>query len=394
MKKIAIFGSYNGNSIGDTAILLGMLSSLERIYGQDILVNVLVTREIGLKKELKEINLKININEIVIGHYCKSSNFIKKTIFRLKNRFFSKTIYNMKRVDDALSGAEYLLIGGGNLIMDLYPIWPSLLQSICKAATELNIKYSFVGVGASPINTENGKAILKECLVGASKVYFRDKKSKETCENKLGVKDAFVMPDFALSLKSTYSNKRNTKKVLFNIASVYGNSWPEKDDNKFSQYIKGMVKLAFYVHSRYQFEKLVIFNSNYPTDKQGSEIFYEQLKSSGLKASIELIQGRKSVGELIELGKSAQFAFITRLHAGILMSLGGCKVIGVGYQPKVKDVLNESNISSYTIDLNDILNGIGFESIVDNAIKDNKTFINKNNPAEIDKILVDIMNKV
>ena len=69
IKKITIFGSYNGNSIGDTAILIGILSSLDRVFKEHIKVDVLVIKQIGLLDELRKFNLNICINEIVINKF-------------------------------------------------------------------------------------------------------------------------------------------------------------------------------------------------------------------------------------------------------------------------------------------------------------------------------------
>ena len=89
-KKIAIFGSYNGTSIGDTAILLGLLSSIERIYGSNIEVNVLLMNPINIKKECLPFGIKLNINEIIITEFQKPTDFtssIKLLYKKFANKF-------------------------------------------------------------------------------------------------------------------------------------------------------------------------------------------------------------------------------------------------------------------------------------------------------------------
>ena len=55
--KIAVFGSYNGTSIGDTAILLGLLSCIARVES-DVEVTVLTMGPIELDRDLARVGLK------------------------------------------------------------------------------------------------------------------------------------------------------------------------------------------------------------------------------------------------------------------------------------------------------------------------------------------------
>jgi polysaccharide pyruvyl transferase WcaK-like protein len=209
----------------------------------------------------------------------------------------------------------------------------------------------------------------------------------------LGFDGGFLMPDFALGINPVPPKKKNHAKkiILFNVADYYGNSWPGKDVVKFKKYIDGMASLALFIRECYKFDELVIFNSNYPSDKQASLNLFEQLEGSNYQATIRIIEGRKSVGEIIQLGQTAEFAFTTRLHAGIIVAHGGCKLIGIAYQPKVKDVLEDAGVTPYVIDIKSILNGAGFESIVRDSLQGlNYNMITKE-ALKIDNALLSIL---
>jgi len=352
IKKITIFGSYNGNSIGDTAILIGILSSLDRVFKEHIKVDVLVIKQIGLLDELRKFNLNICINEIVINKFENNTKYFPKytkLLKKIKNKVFSETIVDISKLNKSLSTSDFLLIGGGNLIMDLFPKWPKILKQVCDEANKTKTKYSLIGVGAGPINTQKGRDLLRKALIGSKSVYFRDNESKKYCNEILGFNDSRLIPDLALSIKYDFNKNKRKNRLLINVASLYGYLWPEEDPTKFKKYIDGMVNLTLLIKDSLNIEELVVFNSNYPTDKQGSEAYINRLQEVKKNIPFKMISGRRSVFELVQIGETATLAVVTRLHAGIIAAHGGCNVVGIAYQPKVKDVLKGSGISKSEI---------------------------------------------
>jgi len=394
MKKISIFGSYNGCSIGDTAILLGMLSSLERIYGKNIRVDVLVIREVGLVSELKQLGNDIHAKEIVVNTFTSKTtplHKINKALKKIRIRLFNGTLIDIDKVNESLSDSDHLFIGGGNLIMDLFSQWPLIIQEVCTTAHKLNVSYSFIGVGAGPINTFEGKEIFKSCLMGAERVYFRDNCSRDFCKKELKFDGAFLIPDLASALcYKPLDSIRKRNIILFNVASLYGNAFPHEyhDSNKLDEYVNAFVSLALDIDSKCKFDEVVIFNSNFPADASGSSKFFENLKGSGIREKVRIIKGRSSVAELMKLGQSASLAVTTRLHAGIMVALAGCSVVGIAYQPKVKNVLKELGMSSKFIELDALIDG---EFSVDNILSAVKGCEIKNHALNVDNILQDLL---
>jgi len=396
IKKVTIFGSYNGNSIGDTAILIGILSSLERIFNEHIKVDVLVIKRIGLLDELKKFNLNICPNEIVINKFESNTKFFPKfsrLLKKIKNKFFSETIIDVSKLNKSLSNSDFLLIGGGNLIMDLFPKWPKMLKQVCHEANKTKTKYSIIGVGAGPINTQKGADILNKSLIGANSVYFRDNESKKYCNEILGFNDSLLIPDLALSIKHNHNNNKRKNRVLINVASLYGDLWPEKNPTKFKKYIDGMVNLTLLIKDSLNVDELVVFNSNYPTDKEGSDVFINQLQESVKNIQLKIISGRRSVFELIQIGETATLAVVTRLHAGIIAAHGGCNVIAIAYQPKVKDVLQGFGISKSIIDLSTLLDWdrLNIEKKLKTTLDSEQLKHNMCFQKEIDKIISSIL---
>jgi polysaccharide pyruvyl transferase WcaK-like protein len=51
------------------------------------------------------------------------------------------------------------------------------------------------------------------------------------------------------------------------------------------------------------------------------------------------------------------------LHAGIISSISGAHVLGVEYQPKVRDVLENQTSNSIVESIEAVLSGVAFESV-------------------------------
>jgi len=251
-----------------------------------------------------------------------------------------------------------------------------------------------LSVGAGPISTSMGRKNLKHCLDGAEKVYFRDSFSKETSQIELEFDKGRVMPDLAMALcyKSSGSVKRKNI-ILFNVASLYGDAFPKKHYNPalFNEYIEGLVGLALDINAQHKFDEIVIFNSNFPADDFGSRLFFKKLKCSNVEAKVRVLEGRQSVAELMQLGESASLAVTTRLHAGIIVAQAGCKVIGIAYQPKVKNVLQQYGISSGIIELDELARNTGCKFSVESVLGMVKREELKNYTLSIDNILQDLL---
>ena len=349
-KKIAIFGSYNGTSIGDTAILVGMLNILNDIYGDKLEINVLVMSRINILKEIKFLNFDIKINEIVITEFVKSKNIIKKgqlILKKIKNKFKQEVI-KQDTLNLALKDVDLLIIGGGNLIMDLYEDSPNLIKTITDIANKNKVPYVFLGVGAGPLYTKKAKEIFFKILKNSKKIYVRDSKSKFLLENNFKTLDIGIIPDLAFAIN--YKVKKNKKETLLvNIASLYSNDWPEKDLKKFNFYIENVVEIVKKLYLTQKFSKIKLFYSNYPLDRLGGTKFLTYFDNN---FNIDEVNKKLSVKDLIELGAEAKLSLITRLHAGITTYVGGANIVAVSYQPKVQNVLSEYNITNFIFDLN------------------------------------------
>jgi polysaccharide pyruvyl transferase WcaK-like protein len=397
--KIAIFGSYNGGSIGDTAILIGLISSIFRVLGDDIEVTVLALGKLGINQELEELGIEQRVEEVTVNKNFDGSlfgvgAFINK-IWRLFKRFRDQPAINKKRIRKVLKDSDVFLIGGGNLIMDLYRTWPKLLKEVCDLSKDIGVPYHFVGVGSAPIDTIHGKNDLLHSLNSAESVFFRDSTSKRYCEEHLGFTESSVGPDLAFGINCTKLIQAEKKNILMlNLAAVYSERWPVEDLEKYNSYLSNMVILVDRLVKNLGVNELIIFNTNCPLDELASEDFIKKYTSfSRFPVFFKFIKGRKTVSRLLTICSEARFSLVTRLHAGIISNISGAHVLAIEYQPKVRDVLENQTSNSTVESIEAVLSGVAFES-VGSSFSEAVWKRNYSNHSEVDNLLKLVFKKL
>ena len=152
MKDIAIFGSYNKSSIGDKGILIGLIRTIFD-HDSDIKITIYCMDKEDIERELAGYNFSNKLQVVQIGtsplinnknrnktsldnyllNFKVSLNTIAKNsrlfnyfweCFSILKKYFSFRKFNF------VSKHDLLIIGGGNLLMDLYKTWPIILYSI------------------------------------------------------------------------------------------------------------------------------------------------------------------------------------------------------------------------------------------------------------------------
>ncbi len=367
--KIAIFGSYNGGSIGDTAILLGLISSIFRILGDDVEISVLALGNLEINNELEELGQERKVKEVAI--YRKFDNSIYgfgKVLnkgWRFLNRLNDRAPINEIRIRKILKTSDVLLIGGGNLVMDIYSNWPKILRLVCDLSIDECVPYSFVGVGSAPINTSQGKNDLLYSLNSAEDVYFRDSTSKSYCEDHLGFDRSLVGPDLAFGINSPHLFQADKENILMlNLAAVFSGRWPVTDLEKYNNYLSSMVFVVDKLCEKLDIKEVVIFNTNYPLDEFAGEEFIEIYKNfSKCSVSLRFMRGRETVSSLLNACSKAKFSLVTRLHAGIISRISGAHVFAIEYQPKVRDVLGSQTSHTVVESFDAVLSGSAFDSV-------------------------------
>jgi len=388
MKKIGIFGSYNYKSIGDTAILESMVSDLiER--DKNISIVIFTSDPENLKKyfsEYKYAVLKLNfVNSLPIVYSTEKKVFSResnksnatKIRIRLKNKLkgnkliyrsfkklknFSEKIYFdifvilryitfWKRIACEIKNLNLLIIGGGNLLMDMFYRWPiylfiySFIAKLCKTTMIL------YAVGVGPINTFRGKVYIKMCCRIAKSVTTRDYDSKLILE-KMGIgKELISAADPAICLNAGI--KKRTKKIGISFVPYFDSRyWPNPDEIVYKEYVKVMGNIINKFLSIYKYD-IVFFASNFPRDFKTSIDVYEKIF---FKDRVSIVEKQLKAREIISLVSSFELLISSRLHSIIFSAIAKTPFIAIAYQPKVNSFCKALSMEDYVIDLDKNVN--------------------------------------
>lgn len=357
--KITIFGSYNKNSIGDKAILLSLLHLLFENATIDLKVDLITFEDSSIKHEMEPYHWfeHVHIKKFlpyklpnIVQPQTKENNkdgfiFFLKGMIPIKCKEWIKNLLNMKYVwnnfpINIVDSSDTLIIGGGNLLMDLYPAWPIRPYLIAKQFYKARKPIYIIGVGAMPVNTLIGNFFLQKLCKLANVIYTRDKQSQGFILKKWKV-NAKVHPDLAISYPYIQNLPlKNESFIAINVVPLYSKNWPYTDPAKYDYYINS---IAINIHQCWKENNdiyLKFFDTNYPTDREASLLLISKLKELGVWEDHIFYEDRLFHSkEIIELITGAKAALVTRLHAGILAVKAGVPILAISYQPKVAGVL-------------------------------------------------------
>lgn len=376
--QLTLFGSYNKNSIGDKIILVSLLDLIFRTL-PEVKISLLTFNfddKLSLIKEIEPYNWSKNVEVNSIykkqiqnsGVSTKDNRIIlKSTLKNIVSKVFPRALYekikyiiNITKFVTALPSnlerdSKGLIIGGGNLLMDLFPIWPIILYFITSQFKKAELPIIIAGVGAFPINTFIGKVLLRNIVSSASQVYVRDSKTRNFLKDYWNLHSEYS-PDFAFSFPNIDKIKFQVNNlVAINVAPVYSQQWPYKNKFKYDNYINSLSKsfLTYYLNNPECY--FWFYHTNYPTDQLGAIDIITKMISLGIPAEKIQHEDKLLTASTIALKlKSCKFAVTTRLHAAILALKFGLPIISIAYQPKVKNILYDLDLAKVVVDISNL----------------------------------------
>ena len=239
--------------------------------------------------------------------------------------------------------------------MDLFPGSADLIERVCSISEKSGVPYCFLGVGAGPIAGESARAIFAKCLAGARSVTVRDQGSLDLCRGLLKCENAVRAPDIAFALQN--SRRTNTRRggLAVNVAAVGDRTWPKPDEEQYRSYVAGIVRLVRAVIGECKPQRVEFVSTNGIVDDRAlDDVRLELNRLRSGDTPVATVASCQSVTDVIEAFSRANLAITTRLHAGILAAVAGCRVLPVAYDRKVGAVLQEERIAPHAIELADI----------------------------------------
>ena len=341
MKKIIFDGAYGIKSFGDDAPLIVLADLLREKLGniEAIVVARHADEGLYLKYGIRSINgLEYEAKEQSIGKW-----------FRGFNPGDDKT--DLCHLYNEIANSDLLVLGAGNFMAD-YTI--DLLKGPVPRFLALSLMAKMVGtpvmwygISVGPLKTQLGRDMSRLSAGLASMITVRDSKSLEELE-KLGVREvAYQLPDPVYGLKMPpkgYANKfaawrdahvSNQPVIAVSVRSIPSGAGIDTQD-----FISVIAKTCDILASEFAYRILFIPQCIYEhgnREEDDRNIANEIINRASNKENIFTIEEDIDVLGCASLYEGATAALCTRLHGNVFAAMQHVPVVGINYNPKVRE---------------------------------------------------------
>ncbi|MDF2593968.1 MAG: csaB [Clostridia bacterium] len=300
-KKIVLSGYYGFDNIGDEAVLYAILSQL--------------------RESMPEIRITV------------LSNNPEKT--KLMYEVDAVNRWHIKEVIKVIKESDMLISGGGSLLQDVTSskTIPYYL-GIVKLAQWYKKKVVFYSQGIGPIEHGYNKWLTKKIVNKVDAIFVRDSHSKEVLEE-LGItKPINVAADPVLGIKPNGHVYKYVRDLLgeAKAVGVYIRPW-ENEEELISSLEKA---LQYVIREGY---KVYLIPMYYLQDR---EIAHKLKNKLGENAIV--VDKMLTIDEVVSYTACFEFIIGMRLHSLIMAAAQKVSMIGLSYDPKVRDFMKDMEI--------------------------------------------------
>lgn len=314
---ITILGWYGTETIGDRAILAGIINLFSKILPE---------YRINLGSLIPEFSQRTLLED--------SKYYIEISEERLKNISIFNSL-NKSELKRSIKTSDLVIIGGGPL-MDL--IQMHMLDYAFRYAQKKGIRTAVIGCGWGPLNEQEYINAASSIVNHSDLTIFRDSTSLNKCLNHLGEKSiagntpmlsaidpAFFCADYYSKFCSNNSNVDN-EYIAINFRDISNDQYGgdgEKNIAIFIQIIKSILdKYNLPIH-------LVPMHSYFIGGDDRS--LFNKIAFSLKDPRIKVHNNPPSLTEVMSLYKNARFCIGTRFHSIVLQTILNGKNIILDY---------------------------------------------------------------
>jgi polysaccharide pyruvyl transferase CsaB len=279
---------------------------------------------------------------------------------------------DIQEIIAAMKTCDLVILGGGGIFHDYWGfdrstiltsnhIGISFYSSIALLSSILNKRLMLYSVGVGPLLSEEGKTYVRVIAEQASIITVRDKESKEQLEALNISADRIVVtadPSFRLQVPQTW---KDTEGIYAKGKFLVGVALRNWDVGVQPEYWEANVAKAIDRFLDNYPNTSVIF---IPFQDSQEQLLDDQLISTRVQRLL-----RNSKRTKVILGTSTYFERVTnlvrcdfvlgmRLHSLILAIRSGIPVVGLIYDPKVKNLMSQVGIGKYAINLIDATDAV------------------------------------
>lgn len=257
-----------------------------------------------------------------------------------------------------LDTVDLVLVTGSNQFLDNFGgPWgfPYTLLKWTWLAKRAGAKVGFISVGAGPLSHSLSFWMLRKALGRADFVSFRDEGSRRLILEKVGI-DGSIYPDLAHGLYGSEAKpyrppKGDELRVAVNPMPVYDSRyWHHPDDSRYRDYVRKLASLCSEIMA--SGARLTLFSTQIK-DEAVIEDIMELVRADTATFPEPEIARNRTVSELMHTLNNADCVVATRFHATVLPLQLGIPVLGISYYRKAAELLEDVGLGRYYVNIDD-----------------------------------------
>ena len=329
--RITIIGWYGTETIGDRAILAGLISLFNKTY-QDFEIQLgslypffserTLNEDYAFYKEIIGIDFKFNI-------------------------FNSK---KSKELNNALKHSDIVLMGGGPL-MDLDELF--MVEYAFKRAKKLGVKTALLGCGVGPLFKPKYQKSVLEIAINSDLIILRDTKSKENLEE---LYQTFNMPFDEKRINTSYDPavecvleyNKITKCNRENYIAINLREFPReyKKDKNSGNINVDLERFIGEVSDKFEEREIRLIPMHYFHIGTDDRVFLNKIEQHLNRPNITVQNSNLTLKETIETYQNSYFNIGMRFHSVVLQSIASGRNYILDYTEP-----NKGKISGFIMDI-------------------------------------------
>lgn len=298
---ITIIGWYGTETIGDRAILAGLLSVLSKALGEF---------EVRLGSLNPVFTYRTLLEDIEFYRVCSGNPNLSISIFN------SQSLLDLRK---AIGGAEWLIVGGGPL-MDLIEM--RMLAYAFYFAKKRKIKTAILGCGWGPLKTHEASQIASTLVRQSSLTILRDDVSKAQCQFVVGISTpVYSIIDPAFVACKCFRKVYKTPKIDGEYIAVnFRDLSVEKDHYAQGLFFPRMVKILKQLQEVYECPILLVPMHTFSIGGD-DRLILDRLCSSFQSSNIEVMWSPQNLFDTMSLFANAKVCVGMRFHSVVLQTV-------------------------------------------------------------------------
>jgi len=412
MKKITITNAYTWYNKGDAGILLGIISSLKKEYGEDnIEINILsFSPEIDNEKYCLDKCIKKVYSNVLNPFPYKNGKIgklwaIVKLFFRMCKLYISSKVSLQKTIEKEesfkiLNDSDLIVVcGGGFLGGKKYDSLMHVFQIYIN--TLFNKPVVVMGTSVEPIKKNIIKEYTESTLKKVNFVYARETITYEYLNNILDKNKLALIPDMAFMLDEKVKKFDSIDAIKEKTDMIFGitvRKWnfpnltisSEEAMNNYKNSILEMMKNYINKNNAY-----FVFVPQVTAATNDDTIVAKQIR--GLlddkdKEHFIILEDDLSPEDIKSLIGNFNYFIGTRMHSNIFATSMKVPTVAIAYEKKTNGIMETVGLSDYIIEM-DTINSDQLIEKIDKCIK-NKQEIIKGLNAKIPELKEKIMLEI